>query len=296
MKSLEKSNWIAGIVSAVLACAALAWAVWTYFRPPESSTPPASPSVKVVGGNYVLIQGNNNTVAPQSQRISSFSSIKVAEVALPTDQSKKHVVRYAAISGMTALDVQTKTNHLLKRTVLSIYEKYAEWDEVEIQYTVGFTDFNLLGLNIYVIIYNDGAAHPLTTTQAMVVNLDTAELFELKDIFRSGYKANLNPIVVSKLKQADSFFPCGKQPADKKQREANLAVESVLENILGHYSKTCFSGVDDKGQFYLTDASIVFVFPKYSIAPGASGDVEVKANYQELRAILNPNGPLRRFL
>jgi hypothetical protein len=293
---LEKSSWVAGVISAVVAILALGWAVWTYVRPPESSTPPAIPSARVEGSNNILIQGNNNTVASAPPRTSSFASIKVVDVSLPIDRSKAHSIQYAAISGMESLDAQARANHLLKRTVLSIYEKYEDWDEVDIQYKVGFTEFNLLGINIYVMIFNKGAAHPLTTTQAMVVDLNTAGLFELRQLFQSGYKAELNRIVISKLKQADSFFPCSKPSANKQQEEANRMVEGVLESILGHESKVCFSGIEDNGQFYLTDTSVVFVFPKYSIAPGASGDVEVKVGFQELRGLLNPNGPLQRFL
>lgn len=293
---LEKSSWVAGIVSAALAILALGWTVWTYVRPPESSTPPPSPTARIEGSNNILIQGNNNTVASQPPRTSTFASIKVTNVSLPIDKTKKHSVSYAAISGMTSLDAQARANHLLKRTVLSIYERYEDWDEVDIQYKVGFTEFNLLGINIHVMIFNTGAAHPLTTTQAMVVDLNTAGLFELRDLFQSGYKSDLNRIVISKLKQADSFFPCTRPSADKQQQAANRMVEGVLEDILGHESKVCFSGIDNNGQFYLTDTSVVFVFPKYSIAPGASGDVEAKVNFQELRGLLNPNGPLRRFL
>lgn len=288
---LEESNRVAGIVSAVLAILALGWAVWTYFRPPE----PPMPTAKVEGNNNILIQGNNNTVASPPLRTSSFASIKVVDASLPTDKSKKHSVRYAAISGMELLDAQARANHLLKRTALSIYEKYEAWDEVDIQYKVGFTEFNMLGINIYVMINNKGAAHPLTTTQAMVIDLNTAGLFELRQLFRSGYTDELNRLVISKLKQAESFFPCAKPSADKQQEEDNRMAE-VLENILSHESKGCFSGIADNGQFYLTDTSVVFVFPKYSIAPGVSGDIEVRVNFQELQGLLNPNGPLQRFL
>jgi Protein of unknown function (DUF3298) len=293
---LEKSSWIAGVVSAIVAILALGWAVWAYIRPPESSTPSSTPIARIDGSNNILIQGNNNTVASPPPHESSFATIKLVDVSLPTDKSKKHNVRYAAISGMESLDAQARVNHLLKRTVLSIYENYENWDEVDIQYKVGFTEFNLLGINVYVMIYNKGAAHPLTTTQAMVVDLNTAGLFELKQLFRSGYKVYLNRIIISKLKQADTFFPCTEPPADKQQQEANRSVQGFLENISGHESKVCFSGIEDNGQFYLTDTSVVFVFPQYSIAPGSFGDVEVKVNFRELRELLNPNGPLQRFL
>jgi len=254
------------------------------------------PTAKVEGSNNMFIQGSNNTVVSQPSRTSGFASIKVVDVSLPIDKSKEHSVRYAAVYGMESLDAQARVNHLLKRTALSIYEKYEDWDEVDIQYRVGLTEFNLLGINIYVVIFNKNAVHPLTATQAMVIDLNTAGLFELRQLFQPGYKPELNRMIISKLKQTGSFFPCAKPSADKQQEEANRMVQGVLEEILGHESRVCFSGIEDNDQFYLTDTSVVFVFPKYSIAPGAAGDVEVRINFQELQGLLNPNGPLQRFL
>jgi Protein of unknown function (DUF3298) len=295
-RNLEKSNWIAGILSAALAILALGFTIWSYIHPPESSNPQSTPTAKVEGSNNIVVLGNNNTIAPQKPNISSFASIKVSDISLPIDKSKKHSVRFPSISGMESLDIQARINHLLKRTVLTIYEKYENWDEVDIQFKVGFTEFNLLGLNVNVMIFNSGAAHPLSTTQAMVIDLNTAGLFELKDLFRTVYKSELDRIVVSKLKQTESFFACAETPLDKQQQEANRVFEGVMANILGHESKVCFSGIADNSQFYLTDTSVVLVFPKYSIAPGASGDIELKINFQDIRGILNPNGPLQRFL
>lgn len=162
-------------------------------------------------------------------------------------------------------------------------------------YKIGFTEFNLLGLNINMMIYNKGAVHPLTTTLALVVNLETAELFELKDLFRSWYRDDLNRIVIQKLKRMKAYSPCENGVEDKELQEATRSVESVLEAILQHDAKLCFSSIRDNGQFYLTDTSVVFVFPQYNIGPGSLGDVEIKVNYEELRGIFNPNGLTTAF-
>lgn len=55
--SLERASWIAGIVGTVFA---VTWGIWTYLRPPESSTPPHGPTI--TGSQNVLIQGNNNVI------------------------------------------------------------------------------------------------------------------------------------------------------------------------------------------------------------------------------------------
>ncbi|WP_404843028.1 hypothetical protein [Burkholderia thailandensis] len=41
---------------------------------------------------------------------------------------------------------------------------------------------------------------------------------------------------------------------------------------------------------------MVLVFPKYSIAPGASGDLEVPITFKEIQNLLSPDSPLQRFL
>lgn len=255
---------LTGIGAAVVATLALGWAVWTYIRSPESP-PPRTPS---------------------------FAAIKVVGMSVPIDKAKKHSVRYAEISGMESLDTQARVNHLLKRTALSIYEKYKDWDEVIIDYEVGFTGFNLLAIKINTEIFNEGAAHPHHETKSMVVDLTTVELIELRHLFKPAYKADLNRILMSKLKQAGTSSPCEEPSGDKQQQDAEREVKKALENMFGDEAQGCFSGFKDGWQFYLKGPSVVFVFPKYSIASGASGIVEVGVNFKELRGLLNPNGPI----
>ena len=62
MPSLEKSSWIAGIVSAVLAAVGIAWGVWSYIRPPETSSLPVSPTTWVTGNQNLVVHGGSNTI------------------------------------------------------------------------------------------------------------------------------------------------------------------------------------------------------------------------------------------
>lgn len=62
MARLEKSSWIAGIVSAVLAVVGFAWGVWVYLRPPESPQPQATTIASISGDRNVVVQGSNNTI------------------------------------------------------------------------------------------------------------------------------------------------------------------------------------------------------------------------------------------
>lgn len=177
----------------------------------------------------------------------------------------------------------------MKETALSIYEEYKDWDEVDIDYKVGFTGFNLIGIIINTTIYNEGAAHPHSLAKAMLIDLTTAELIGLRHLFKSDYKADLDRILLTKLEQTNTSAPCQEwSPTNKEEQNA----KRMIVNIFGEEAEGCFSGFKDGWTFYLKDSSVVFVFPKYSVASGASGIVEVGVNFKELRGLLNPNGPI----
>jgi hypothetical protein len=293
MSRLERWSWIASIGGAVIGAAALAWTIW-------SPAPPPGVVANTGGNGNVVIQGNNNTIAlpaPKEAARPRFMAIKISDAMLPVDGNRKHMVRYPVISGMEAVDTQAKVNHQIKRAVQTLYETYSDVDEVDIGYQVGFKEFNLIGLNIGVFMFGDGAAHPFTTTQTLVINLEDAKPFTLKDMFKSGYEEKLNQLVIAGLRRKELYFPCVSRSSDsKEEKAAEQMVRSVLENISGHSAETCYSGFDVKSQFYLTDTSLVLVYPKYSVAPGFAGDVAVPVNYRDIGGLLNPTGPLSRFL
>lgn len=301
---LERTSWIAGIVGAAIGCLALAWSIWTYFKPPES--PPLSPSNSTMnsGKSSIIIQGNGNTVVASSKfeaaiqgKTQRYVAFSISDQTLDLLGKKRHEVHFPRLDGAIPPDVLARSNHFLKRVALTAYEDYVNWDEVNISYKIGFKDFNLLGINYSIFMGNDDAAHPLSTTNAIVLNIETGTEFELKEFFQSGYLQHLNTLVRANLAKQGQYFPCDSDKSlDVGTKKALKVVQGTLKDILGHESSTCFSSVKNNSQFYLTDTSLVFVFPKYSVAPGASGDVEVPVNFRDLKSLLHPKGPLRRFL
>lgn len=302
---LERKSWIAGIIGTTISLVALIWSVWTYVSPPESPQSLPTNGAMNSGNGAIFVQGNGNTVvaAPSVETNNPSKTPRYFEFSI-SDQSlellgkKRHEVHYPKLVGSIASDALARSNHFLKRAALTAYERYADWDEVKIGYKVGFKEFNLLGINYSIFMGNDGAAHPLSTTNAIVLNIETGTEFELKDLFLSGYAKQLNELVRANLKKQENYFPCEEaaRNIESATKDAVKGIQGALKDILGHESNICFNTVRDNSQYYLTDTSLVLVFPKYSIAPGASGDVEVPINFKAILSLLNPNGPLRRFL
>jgi hypothetical protein len=119
-----------------------------------------------------------------------------------------HHVIYPAISGMKSTELEAKANMLLKREILSFYKEFKENDIFSIDYTVHFKKYNLLGLLINMETTTWEAAHPYTTTATLVINLENAEIFEFKDLFRAGYKTLVDSIIITRLKEKKVYNPC----------------------------------------------------------------------------------------
>jgi Protein of unknown function (DUF3298) len=297
--SLERMSWIAAILSTVIAAVTVIWPVWTYFKSTGEASPSPSTSAVNSGNRAIIIQGSGNTVvAAQSASAEThdagrFVEIEISDHMLDLQGKTRHEVHFPQISGKISHNVLDRINHFLRRSALTEYERYADVDEVRISYEVGLKDFNLLGINFEIFANGDRAAHPITSTSATTLDLETGSEFLLKDFFRSGYIKRLNDLVQSELISREQYYPCEKQRGTDVGRNM---VSNVLESITGHAADACFKSISGDSQYYLSDTSLVIVFPKYSIAPGVDGDIEIPIHFKELQGILKPGGPLQRFL
>ncbi|MFC5431816.1 RsiV family protein [Paraburkholderia denitrificans] len=296
---LERMYWIAGILSAIVAVAALMRPVWLYLK--STADVPSTPSASAVnsGNRSIIIQGSGNVVvAPQNATAETrsagrFIDIEISDHVLDLQGKSRHEVHFPQISGKIPHDVLERINHFLRRSAETEYERYENIDEVQISYEIGLKEFNLLGINFEIFASGDQAAHPITSTSATTLDLETGSPLYLKDFFRPGYIGEINEFVRSALVNQNKYYPCEKSMGGGAN---DNAVSLVLEGITGHRADACFKSVSEGSQYYLTDTSVVLVFPKYSIAPGVDGDIEIPIHFKELGNILKSNGPLQRFL
>jgi hypothetical protein len=296
---LERVSWIAAILSAGVAVVALIWAVWTYFKPAGEASLVPSISTTNSGNRAIIIQGSGNTVvapqgaSPEKYNAQRFVEIEISDHMLDVQGKVRHEVHFPQISGKISHDVLDRINHFLMRLAKTEYERYASLDEVRISYEVGLKDFNLLGIDFEIFVSGDRAIHPITSTSATTLDLETGSAFLLSDFFRPGYAGVLNDLVRSKLVDRGQYYPCKEQETNGVEE---TMVSNTLENITGHPANACFKSISNESQYYLTDTSLVLVFPKYSIAPGVDGDMEIPFHFKELQSILKSDGPLQRFL
>lgn len=297
---LERFNWIGGGLSGAAAVVTVLLTMWGDAK----SDREVSHNLSVTGATVqqtgaVIIQGNGNTVVSPISGVDSkvgagrFVRVDVREYKVDLKAIPRHEVRFPQVSGGISADILARTNHLLKRTALTEYERYSGMDDVKVSYVVGLTEFNLLGVSFEIYASGDRAAHPLSSTSATTIDLETGSPLMLKDYFIPGYVGKLNAIVQSKLIANDSYFPCETLHGATK---AVSVVSSALEQITGHSANACFDSVADDTQYFLTDTSLVIVFPKYAAGPGVAGDIEVPISFGEIRGLMRPDGPLSRFL
>lgn len=136
-------------------------------------------------------------------------------------------------------------------------------------------------------------AHPLQKADGFVLNIETGEPFEFKDLFRSNYKADINSLVIGKLKASNSYFKCSSDDEREKTLGAKPPFDNKqIEKYLGYSFATCFSTVQDDSHFYLNPTSVVLHYSRYEIGPGMLGAVEVSLPYSAIKKLVNPNGPL----
>lgn len=239
----------------------------------------------------MIIEPQNATA--DARDAGRFVDIEISDHMLDLQGKARHEVHFPQVSGKLSHDVLERINHFLRRSAETEYERYANIDEVKISYRIGLKEFNLLGINFEIFVSGDKAIHPITSTSATTLDLETGSALSLKDFFRPDYISELNELIRSELVSREEYYPCEKQNGYGAE---DNAVSLALENITGHPAGACFKSISDESQYYLTDTSLVLVFPKYSIAPGVDGDIEMPIHFNKISNILKSNGPLKRFL
>lgn len=144
---------------------------------------------------------------------------------------------------------------------------------------------------------NKLALHPISSTYATTIDLETGSELSLKDFIAPTSWPTINELVRASLVRREQYYPCEKT-ADTSTglQEALSEIRGQIQETTGHAADACFSTITDETRYYLTDTALVLVFPKFTIAPGASGDIEVPIYFGKIRNLLKPQGPLQRLL
>jgi hypothetical protein len=131
---------------------------------------------------------------------------------------------------------------------------------------------NLVSLKFQIMIYIQGAAHPGTHMRTVTYDLEAGTDLKLAQLFLpdSDYLARMANYCIAQLGTRDIGFEAtssGAQPLPENYGNWNITVDGLLIS-----------------------------FDEYQVAAYAAGPQEVKVPYAELQAVMDPNGPLARFL
>lgn len=180
-------------------------------------------------------------------------------------------IRYPEISGMADTALQSDINEQVyaylqdkAHDIESSSQEDAESDphaeySLDSNYQIKRNDGGILSIRININYYNGGASTGSDCDFINVINTNPAQHPVLEDLFAPGvdYTTALNERISAVI------------AADPYGSDFN------------------FESVSSSQWYYLTDTSLVIVFQRYSIAPGAVGEPEFSIPLAELSAILN---------
>ncbi len=214
-------------------------------------------------------------------------STNIIEVSEPIEEPisvvskiyKEDFLIYPQVKDMKDQAAQNKINETFIEHMESSYQGYLQLkmemekfreDEKELckeypysceysyntRFDVKFNQNGKLSFLLYDATYS-GGAHGLEAVQTYNFNVQTGELYSLKDIISNESKfASLTDFVKNYIKENPEYF--------------------FDEEIIGDFE------VNEKTQFYFTESGIDLIFQQYEIAPYAAGHPTISIPSSEL--------------
>ncbi|MBZ4645343.1 MAG: hypothetical protein PWR27_2037 [Petroclostridium sp.] len=177
-------------------------------------------------------------------------------------------ISYPQIAGLKDSEIQDKINGLIVDQVQQlVYDQIRNASEIKGGYKVKLNQKGILSLVLEQYSYATGAAHGTTQMKSVTVDLETAKVYELKDLFdpNSNYIERINRTI------------------KKEIREKNIPL--LVD----------FQGIKDNQRFYLTEKDIVLYYQLYEYTPYAYGIPEFNISFASISDTFAANGPLARF-
>jgi hypothetical protein len=175
-------------------------------------------------------------------------------------------ISYPQISGHPDLKIEQKINALLKETAgVNVDHKNENFD-----HSLGFSlislAYNTMALSFEAGGVYLGAATSATINKTLSINLKNGEPYQLKDVFRAGFKDAL-------VRLATSTTVC---------ESTGLAAE--------------ITDVRDDQEFYVDEGNFVLVYQRREVCAGVDGPTFSVIPLEQLKPIINPNGPFSYVL
>jgi len=180
------------------------------------------------------------------------------------DQEDNIDLRYPELRGMDNEMVQSKINYFLKEVVYGkVYDEFKPIpgdEEISYwsNYEVSYSDNNIISIIYNLLYYGKGAAHPNSFTYGVTANIESGEIYNVKDLFKKN--SNYEKVINKRLKEE---------------------VEKLDISLFKP-----FEGLEDNQIFYLTEEGIEFVYQTYVYTPYAYGPLKLLIKYEDIKNIL----------
>lgn len=143
---------------------------------------------------------------------------------------------------------------------------------LEITHTLTAQYDDVWSFKFVLFFYSNGAAHPGDYSMTLNYDLDQGRELALEDLFvsNSGYLEAISEYCITELSKQpffDGAFTTGADPTAENYRNWNITPEGLM-----------------------------ITFDTYQVAPGAAGPQVVAIPYVQLSTLIDPQGPLGRFI
>ncbi|GAB6181644.1 hypothetical protein JCM14036_29630 [Desulfotomaculum defluvii] len=173
---------------------------------------------------------------------------------------------YPQVSGLKNQVAQQKINDAITRIVQrQIPQEGCEvYAEIYGRYEVEVNKNGILSIKFNFYTIRHMAANGLDVQKSITANLETGEIYQLHDLFKSNshYRVTLNRIIDQQIKEKDI-------------------------NLL-----TPFPGVSDYDEYYLTEDSLVLYWQELEYTAHYLGTIEFVIPYIRIRNIISEDGPI----
>lgn len=256
-----------------------------------------------IAGNWTKPNGDKKTAFSLHQEPIEFSS-GVEITSKPIKETNKKLkyeidAEYPQATGASDSrfdKFNQEAKNLATGEVAKFRKDMAEWaaDQAELEnqepstlssslnigYNISLATDDLISTKFDVGTYLQGAAHPNSHSRVLNYDVKTGKPLRLADLFKPGAKY-LQTISAYSIKEL-------KKQSQSKGGEPMFDDESV--------QKGAGPNPENYKSWMITKKGLGINFDTYQIAPHAAGPQYVLIPYSALKDIINPDGPLARFV
>jgi len=183
---------------------------------------------------------------------------------------------YPQVAGLPDSNVQERINRAIEERVYQLIAEQRVWPdsaglkiaEMTGTYKIETNKNGILSVRLENYMYPEHAAHGSTMVKSVTVDLNTGNVYTLRDLFQRGtdYIMVLNQMI--------------------RQQFRDRNIPMIRE----------FDGITVNQDFFLTPKNLVIYFPAYKYTPGYVGIPEFEIPYVKIANYINEEGPIGRLM